>query len=72
VQDIQVASVAHVGKGIAWPQYILALEENDQESSGARIQISGASREQAIVWLRTAALALEQNRPLRVMAFENG
>jgi hypothetical protein len=69
-QDIHVATVSTVGKALEWPQYTMSMEENDREASGGRIQVSGATRAQAIVWLRTAALALEQGRRLRVMAFE--
>ena len=68
-ENIQVAAISGVGHAITWPQFTLTLEENDQETSGGRFQIVGASADQAVAWLRSAADKIERGEPLRITAF---
>lgn len=67
--NIQVAAISCVGKGISWPQFSLTIEENDGEQRGGRFQIIGADKAQAIKWLRSAADAIERGETLRVTSF---
>ncbi len=68
-ENIQVAAISTVGKGISWPQFTLTIEENDREAQGGRFQIIGADKAQAIHWLRSAADAIERGDKLRVTSF---
>ena len=68
--NIQVAAISSVGRGVSWPQFTFTLEENDNEQRGGRFQIVGADRKQAIEWLRSAADAIELGTPLRISSFE--
>ncbi len=69
-ENIQVAAISTVGKGIAWPQFNLCIEENDRESSGGRFQIVGADRAAAARWLRSAADAIERGDTLKLGSFQ--
>jgi hypothetical protein len=68
-ENIQVASLSSVGKGITWPHFTLTIEENDHEMSGGRFQIVGADVKQAVAWLRSAADKIERGERLRITSF---
>ncbi len=69
-QDLQLASVIHVGHALSWPRFDLVLTENTKEKNGGHVQVSGATQEQAVKWLRHAADAIEAGKTLRVGFFE--
>jgi hypothetical protein len=69
-QDMQLATVAHVGHALSWPQYDFSMLENTKEQKGGHIQVHGATREQSVKWLRHAADAIEAGKTLRVGFFE--
>lgn len=69
VQEIALAEIATVGGALAWPQYVLSIQESDHESKGGHFRITNATRERAVKWLRSAADAIEAGRPLAVENF---
>jgi hypothetical protein len=69
VQEIAMAEIATVGKGLTGPQYVLSIQENDHESRGGHFRITNATRERAVKWLRSAADAIEQGRALAIENF---
>lgn len=69
-QDIQLATIASVGHARSWPRFDFSLMENVKEAAGGHIQVAGATREEAVSWLRHAANAIEAGKMLRVGFFE--
>lgn len=69
VQELALGELVTVGKELAWPQYVLSIQESDHESRGGHFRITNADRARAVKWLRSAADAIEAGRPLRVESF---
>lgn len=69
-QDFQLSTIVHVGHALSWPQYDFSMMENVKEQRGGHMQVCGATREQAVKWLRHAADAIEAGKTLRVGFFE--
>lgn len=71
-QDITIMDCSMTGekRRLSWPLFTFTLEEMGEHGvSGAHYRINGATRAEALRWLRSAIQALESERPLEIGGF---
>ena len=69
-REVQVAVVNTTGSHRPVPAYHISFEEIGKDAvNGSSIGINGVSREEAVLWLRSAADLLESGKDLRLGGF---